>query len=125
MESKHHEKDVDTPSVNSLNTPAAPKYEFYDPSKESSWTRLGLSAESFKRAPGTTGCISSFSYTIWRNTKLYLLSSGQHVAGADNIEDLERIRAEAPMLQQKMKPRHLQMIAVGMLCGRLTISCAC
>jgi len=29
--------------------------EFYDPSKESIWTRLGLTAESFKRAPGTTG----------------------------------------------------------------------
>lgn len=29
--------------------------QFYDPSKESIWTRLGLNAESFKRAPGTTG----------------------------------------------------------------------
>jgi yeast amino acid transporter len=29
--------------------------EFYDPSKESTWTRIGLSLESFKRAPGTTG----------------------------------------------------------------------
>jgi hypothetical protein len=28
---------------------------FYDPKKESMWTRLGLTAESFKRAPGTTG----------------------------------------------------------------------
>lgn len=27
----------------------------YDPSKESIWTRLGLSPESFKRAPGGTG----------------------------------------------------------------------
>lgn len=27
----------------------------YDPSKESVWTRLGLTFESFKRAPGTTG----------------------------------------------------------------------
>lgn len=32
----------------------APK-ELYDPSKETTWTRLGLSAESFRRAPGTTG----------------------------------------------------------------------
>ena len=31
--------------------------EFYDPSKESIWTRLGLTAESFKRAPGTTGYV--------------------------------------------------------------------
>jgi amino acid transporter len=29
--------------------------EFYDPSKESIWTRLGVNFESFKRAPGTTG----------------------------------------------------------------------
>lgn len=28
---------------------------FYDPSKESRMTRLGLTGESFKRAPGTTG----------------------------------------------------------------------
>lgn len=28
--------------------------DFYDPSKESALTRLGLSLESFKRAPGTT-----------------------------------------------------------------------
>lgn len=39
--------------------------------------------------------------------------SGQVVSGANNVEDLERIMADAPMLQQKMKPRHLQMIAVG------------
>lgn len=31
------------------------KDAFYDPSKESVWTRLGLTVESFKRAPGTTG----------------------------------------------------------------------
>jgi hypothetical protein len=31
--------------------------EFYDPSKESIWTRLGVNAESFKRAPGTTGLV--------------------------------------------------------------------
>lgn len=30
---------------------------FYDPSKESIWTRLGVTFESFKRAPGTTGCV--------------------------------------------------------------------
>jgi amino acid transporter len=33
------------------------KTGFYDPSKESIWTRLGLSLESFKRAPGTTGSV--------------------------------------------------------------------
>ncbi|KDR79443.1 hypothetical protein GALMADRAFT_1240583 [Galerina marginata CBS 339.88] len=88
MEYKH-EKDVETSSV----TSGAPKYEFYDPSKESVWTRLGLSPESFKRAPATTG--------------------GQVVAGGNNVQNLERVLADAPMLQQKMKPRHLQMIAVG------------
>lgn len=31
------------------------KDAFYDPTKESRLTRLGLTAESFKRAPGTTG----------------------------------------------------------------------
>ncbi|KAL0576415.1 Amino-acid permease inda1 [Marasmius crinis-equi] len=67
--------------------------EFYDPSKESRWTRIGLSPESFKRAPGGTG--------------------GQIVAGDLTPEQLEKLRAEAPMLQQKMKPRHLNMIAVG------------
>ncbi|KAK9893745.1 amino-acid permease inda1 [Cystobasidium minutum MCA 4210] len=50
---------------------------FYDPKQETVWTRLGLTAESFKRAPGTTG--------------------GQ----------------TDPMLQQQMKNRHLNMIAVG------------
>lgn len=29
--------------------------EFYDPSKESRATRLGVNFESFKRAPGVTG----------------------------------------------------------------------
>lgn len=29
--------------------------QIYDPSKESRWTRLGLSLESFKPAPGSTG----------------------------------------------------------------------
>ncbi|PPQ76659.1 hypothetical protein CVT24_011911 [Panaeolus cyanescens] len=89
MESKR-EKDVDSPSTPPEH---APRYEFYDPSKESVWTRVGLSLESFKRAPGTTG--------------------GQVVAGGNNVSDLERVLADAPMLQQKMKPRHLQMIAVG------------
>merc|ERR1711939_1195427 len=62
---------------------------FYDPSKESIWTRLGVTFESFKRAPGTTGGI---------------VGAGDEAAlhAHDN-----------PMLQQKMKPRHLQMIAVG------------
>jgi len=31
--------------------------EYYDPSKESVWTRLGLTFESFKRAPGIVGYV--------------------------------------------------------------------
>jgi hypothetical protein len=46
-----HEKKVQDSS--SYVEDSEPK--FYDPSKESIWTRLGVNAESFKRAPGTTG----------------------------------------------------------------------
>lgn len=44
-------KDI---SISSFNSNPPPKYEFFDPSKESIWTRLGLTFESFKRAPGVT-----------------------------------------------------------------------
>ncbi|GAA5866545.1 hypothetical protein JCM8547_005451 [Rhodosporidiobolus lusitaniae] len=61
----------------------------YDPSQESLATRLGVNFESFKRAPGTT--------------------AGLAVHG-----NADPLRAnDNPMLQQTMKPRHLQMIAVG------------
>lgn len=40
-------------------------------------------------------------------------SRGQVIAGGSNVEDLEQVLADTPMLQQKMKPRHLKMIAVG------------
>ncbi|KAK8846527.1 hypothetical protein IAR55_005613 [Kwoniella newhampshirensis] len=63
--------------------------EYYDPSKESLFTRLGVNAESFKRAPGSTG-------------GLVVHGAAPELVGHDN-----------PLLQQKMKPRHLQMIAVG------------
>ncbi|GAA5975159.1 hypothetical protein JCM5350_000163 [Sporobolomyces pararoseus] len=63
--------------------------DFYDPSKESIWTRLGVNFESFKPAPGTTG-------------------------GIVNHGNVDPLRArDNPLLQQKMKPRHLTMIAVG------------
>jgi len=62
----------------------------YDPKKEKLATRLGVNIESFKRAPGTTAGL-------------------QAQGGA-----ADPLRAhENPMLQQKMKPRHLNMIAVG------------
>jgi amino acid transporter len=39
---------------------------------------------------------------------------GQVISGGtDDPEELERRLKDSPMLQQKMKPRHLQMIAVG------------
>ncbi|CDZ96589.1 amino-acid permease inda1 [Phaffia rhodozyma] len=65
--------------------------EIYDPSKESIWTRLGLSAESYKRAPG--------------------LTAGRATHGTADI-DMEK-EGNQNILQAKMKPRHLQMIAVG------------
>lgn len=40
-------------------------------------------------------------------------SRQQAVVGAANVDDVDRIMADAPMLQAKMKPRHLTMIAVG------------
>lgn len=36
----------------------AQEQEWYDPSKESWATRLGVNWESFKRAPGATACVS-------------------------------------------------------------------
>ncbi|KAJ3720586.1 amino-acid permease inda1 [Lentinula raphanica] len=67
--------------------------QFYDPSKESIWTRLGVNWESFKRAPGVTG--------------------DRLVAGDLSEAEIEKIKSETPMLQAKMKKRHLTMIAVG------------
>ncbi|KAK9893750.1 hypothetical protein P389DRAFT_155558 [Cystobasidium minutum MCA 4210] len=64
---------------------------FYDPMQESRLTRLGLNWESFKRAPGSTG--------------------GQVVHGQEHA-DPEHAN-DSPMLQQQMKTRHLNMIAVG------------
>ncbi|WWD01753.1 hypothetical protein V866_008699 [Kwoniella sp. B9012] len=63
---------------------------YYDPSKEKFLTRLGFNLESFKRAPGTTRG---------------LVSHGDIPP--------EYVQHDNPLLQQKMKPRHLQMIAVG------------
>lgn len=63
----------------------------YDPSQEKKLTRWGLNAESFKRAPGSTG---------------------GHVIHGKEHADMERA-GDNVMLQQQMKNRHLQMIAVG------------
>ena len=64
--------------------------EYYDPSQESLLTRIGLNFEWFKRAPGSTRGL---------------------VAHGD--VPLELVAHDNPLLQQKMTPRHLQMIAVG------------
>lgn len=65
--------------------------DLYDPSKEHWMTRAGLNFESYKRAPGTT--------------------AGLVVHGHAEVDPLKA--EQNPMLQQKMKPRHLTMIAVG------------
>lgn len=45
---------------------------FYDPSKESIWTRLGVNFESFKRAPGVTGYAALKStLCISKQTRFY------------------------------------------------------
>ncbi|BEJ16208.1 hypothetical protein CspHIS471_0508130 [Cutaneotrichosporon sp. HIS471] len=64
--------------------------DYYDPSKETMLTRIGLNFESFKRAPGATRGL---------------------IAHGDIPPEL--VAHDNPLLQQKMKPRHLQMIAVG------------
>ncbi|TFL02286.1 amino-acid permease inda1 [Pterulicium gracile] len=81
---------ADLDSYPDVDVAGKPERVYYDPSKESKWTRAGLTMESFKRAPGTTGGLVT------------------HGNGAlvDRTDD-------SPMLQQKMKPRHLTMIAVG------------
>lgn len=49
---EEYEKGANVDQTTHQVTPAE---GLYDPSKESRWTRLGLTFESFKRAPGTTG----------------------------------------------------------------------
>ena len=51
----HTKKEGSEGSDVYVSTTAAPQAQLYDPSKESIWTRMGISMESYKRAPGTTG----------------------------------------------------------------------
>ncbi|SDA03329.1 BZ3500_MvSof-1268-A1-R1_Chr7-1g09380 [Microbotryum saponariae] len=86
---KSSDKELSDNDVH-VTTTAAP--EIYDPSQESIWTRAGLSFRSYTRAPGST--------------------AGLKVHGsAAHIDPLKE--GANPMLQQKMKSRHLTMIAVG------------
>ncbi|KAK4698823.1 hypothetical protein P7C70_g7447, partial [Phenoliferia sp. Uapishka_3] len=62
-----------------IHTSSVPAKQLYDPSKESIWTRAGLSWESYKRAPGATG--------------------GQRVSGTAGSDGLAE--GENPMLQQQ------------------------
>lgn len=49
------EKEREKTDTASISSGAGSRAGFYDPSKESIWTRAGVTFESFKRAPGTTG----------------------------------------------------------------------
>lgn len=62
-----------SPSTVAASAPPPPKVaekkdeqEWYDPSKESWATRLGVNWESFKRAPGATACVPSRSLSPLR-----------------------------------------------------------
>lgn len=48
---KYNDRDIVEEGSSSDNI------QFYDPSKESIWTRLGVNYESFKRAPGVTAYV--------------------------------------------------------------------
>jgi yeast amino acid transporter len=120
MSKEPQEKAISGASSSASTSPADrnKKAVFYDPWKESIWTRLGLSLESFKRAPGSTGYVEFFWPVEFRIIiKISLcpnFKSQQIVAGDLSGEDLEKVRQQGPMLQAEMKPRHLTMIAVGM-----------
>jgi amino acid transporter len=55
FEKGSHGSDKDDGQYVTTTTADQHDSEFYDPSKESIWTRLGVNFESFKPAPGTTG----------------------------------------------------------------------
>ncbi|GAA5883838.1 hypothetical protein JCM16303_007406 [Sporobolomyces ruberrimus] len=89
LSSHNSDKNEDQYVTTTTESPHHSQAELYDPSKESIWTRLGVNFESFKPAPGTTGGIVTHG----------------------NVDPLRA--NDNPLLQQKMKPRHLTMIAVG------------
>lgn len=114
MDSSHEKKSavaVDTSDTGSHISAKRKKVQIYDPSKETKWTRAGISLESFKRAPGPTGCVQ-LSSSRCRSHADQCRYREQVIAGHANIEDIE---GDMPLLQPKMKSRHLNMIAVGQL----------
>lgn len=70
----------------------------YDPSQESIWTRLGLSLESYKRAPGTTACVPLL---LKLRATSDLPTSGLVVHGSGGVVD-PLVAEQNPMLQQQM-----------------------
>lgn len=82
--------DVDVSVVKGGNGALHDDEDFYDPMQESRATRLGLTLESFKKAPGRT--------------------RGQIFTGAENADAAELAKGNS-MLQQQMKNRHLQMVS--------------
>lgn len=102
-----NEKDVEASSEGS--TPK--NIQLYDPSQESIWTRLGVNFESFKRAPGVTGYVVCLLLSIVYSDCVFW--SDRLVVGDLTEAEIEKIKSDTPMLQAKMKKRHLTMIAVG------------
>ncbi|KAG9009416.1 hypothetical protein FRB94_012073 [Tulasnella sp. JGI-2019a] len=93
MDEKYSPGKVESASVLGPSQHLHEDVVWYDPSKETKLTRIGLSLESFKRAPGP----------IKRND--------DHTGmDADEIAAMDR---ETPLLPENLKPRHVRMIAVG------------
>jgi len=83
-------------TTNSVVKPVSDRV-WYDPSKEHVLTRVGINFESFKRAPGP----------VYRPEDA--------VNGRTHDEHRHDIEREQPLLPEKLKNRHLQMIAVSFL----------
>ncbi|KAG9039810.1 hypothetical protein FRB95_007237 [Tulasnella sp. JGI-2019a] len=93
MDEKYSPGKVESASVLGPSQHLHEDVVWYDPSEETKLTRIGLSLESFKRAPGP----------IKRND--------DHTGmDADEIAAMDR---ETPLLPENLKPRHVRMIAVG------------
>jgi len=74
----------------------------------------GADCREFQACPGHHWVTSLLVTNVPRWLNGYPCS-GQVLEGGEGMspEMAQRLRGENPMLQQKMKPRHLVMIAVG------------